>query len=461
MEIKKYTKEVEDLFIQFFITDPEIFVRCIGILDKDHFQDPTNKKTIEFMKEHCKTYSRLPTHEQMFAITGKTVEKIQEYDPSYSDWCLLEFEEFSRYRQMEKVIYKAPDMIAEGRYGEVEKQIKDAVSIGLVKDLGTDYFSDPIARLTAIRDNKSMISTGWKTVDKILYGGLNRGELTIFCAQSGHGKSIYLQNLAVNYAQQGLNVVYITLELSENLCSMRLDAMTTGYATTEIMRNMEDVALKVSSFKKRHGGTLRIKQLKNNCTSNDIKAYIKEYETQTKVKVDVIIVDYLDLCMPSDIRISPSDLFVKDKYVSENLRALAIELNVILLTASQLNRSAGESIEFGQHHIAGGKSKIDTADNVIAIFTTAAMKEQGRYQLQFIKTRSSSGVGTFLDMIFNTKTLRVEDMPEGAPGSVAMQTTNVLDTLKRNNNMVSKTEEKDKSPLKGAMDLQSILRNIK
>lgn len=156
---------------------------------------------------------------------------------------------------------------------------------------------------------------------------------------------------------------------------------------------------------------------------------------------EIVSIEYVGIEPTIDINVTNDRLFWANDILTHN--------------------SAGESIEFGQHHIAGGKSKIDTADNVIAIFTTAAMKEQGRYQLQFIKTRSSSGVGTFLDMIFNTKTLRVEDMPEGAPGSVAMQTTNVLDTLKRNNNMVSKTEEKDKSPLKGAMDLQSILRNIK
>ena len=97
--------------------------------------------------------------------------------------------------------------------------------------------------------------------------------------------------------------------------------------------------------------------------------------------------------MPMNKRVSPADLFVKDKYVSEELRNLAVDTEMLLCTASQLNRDAVEEIEFDHSHIAGGLSKIQTSDNVIGIFTSRAMRERGRYQIQFMKTRSSSGVG--------------------------------------------------------------------
>ena len=125
-----------------------------------------------------------------------------------------------------------------------------------------------------------------------------------------------------------------------------------------------------------------------------------------------MLIDYLDLMMPLSVKVSPSDLFVKDKYVSEELRNLAMETQCITVTASQLNRSAVEEIEFDHSHIAGGLSKIQTADNVIGIFTSRAMKERGRYQIQFMKTRSSSGVGQKLELDFNVDTLRVTDPGE-------------------------------------------------
>jgi hypothetical protein len=118
--------------------------------------------------------------------------------------------------------------------------------------------------------------------------------------------------------------------------------------------------------------------------------------------------------MPVSAKVSPSDLFIKDKYVSEELRNLAKELRVLFVTASQLNRSAVEEIEFDHSHISGGISKINTADNVFGIFTSRSMRERGQYQLQLMKTRSSSGVGQKIELDFNIETLRITDPdPDG------------------------------------------------
>ena len=146
--------------------------------------------------------------------------------------------------------------------------------------------------------------------------------------------------------------------------------------------------------------------------ANDIRSYIKEYEIKTNSKVDVLLVDYLDLMMPNSRKVSPSDLFVKDKFVSEELRNLAMEMNIVFVTAAQLNRGAVEEIEFDHSHIAGGLSKIQTADNVFGIFTSRAMRERGRYQIQLMKTRSSSGVGMKIDLEFDVDSLRIRDLAE-------------------------------------------------
>ena len=104
------------------------------------------------------------------------------------------------------------------------------------KDLGTDYWRDPKARLEAIKDNNGQVTTGWASLDKKLFGGFNRGELNIFAGGSGAGKSLFLANLGVNWALAGMNVLYLTLELSENLVSMRVDSMITDIPTREIFK---------------------------------------------------------------------------------------------------------------------------------------------------------------------------------------------------------------------------------
>ena len=296
--------------------------------------------------------------------------------------------------------------------------------------MGTDYFEDPKARLQALKDNNGVMATGWKNFDKKLFGGFNRGELNIFAGGSGAGKSLFLQNLACNYVEQGLNAVYVTLELSENLTAMRIDAMMTDTNTRDIYKDLDTVDLKVK-MKAKESGKLRIKYIASGATAIDIRAYIKEFEIQHNVKCDVILIDYLDLLMPINKRVSPSDLFVKDKYVSEELRNLAVDTNAILITASQLNRASVEEIEFDHSHISGGLSKIQTADNVIGIFTSRAMRERGKYQIQFMKTRSSSGVGHKVDLEFNIDTLRIHDLAEDEEYQRKPASQSVYNNLKR------------------------------
>jgi hypothetical protein len=120
--------------------------------------------------------------------------------------------------------------------------------------------------------------------------------------------------------------------------------------------------------------------------------------------------------------------------VSEELRNLAREFNILMITASQLNRSAVEEIEFDHSHISGGISKINTADNVFGIFTSRAMRERGRYQIQLMKTRSSSGVGQKVDLEFNIESLRITDPGEDAQSENGGQgfrtSTQIMDQIK-------------------------------
>ena len=164
---------------------------------------------------------------------------------------------------------------------------------------------------------------------------------------------------------------------------------------------------------------------------NDIRAYLKELQIKNGWTIDFLLIDYLDLLMPVSAKVSPSDLFVKDKYVSEELRNLAKELNCVFVTASQLNRGAVDEIEFDHSHISGGLSKINTADNVFGIFTSRAMRERGRYQLQLMKTRSSSGVGQKIDLEFDVESLRIRDLGEDQEyQQFKKQTSSIYDQLK-------------------------------
>ena len=444
MNKPNYNHDMQKLYLEMFLSDAETFIRCQNIFDPLNF-DQKLQDTAEFINKYVDEYKVMPEVNIVNASTRSEFEALTFPRENY-DWLMDEFENFSRHKGLERAIVDSADLLEKGDYGPVEKLIKDAIQISLNKDMGTDYFEDPRGRLEALKDGNGQISTGWPSIDKKLYGGFNRGELNIFCAGSGGGKSLFLANLGVNWAQQGLNVIYLTFELSEKLVSMRLDSMTTGIPTREIFKNIDDVELKVKMMGKK-AGSMQIKYMPSGKNCNDIRAYLKEYQVKKGVKPDVILIDYLDLMMPLSVKVSPSDLFVKDKYVSEEIRNLAMETQCITVTASQLNRSAVEEIEFDHSHISGGLSKIMTADNVIGIFTSRAMKERGRYQIQFMKTRSSSGVGQKVDLEFNVDTLRITDLGEDEEPSFSQQrqhggnTSSVMDSLKRTSVVSTSTGE--------------------
>ena len=405
-----YGYEIQKLYLEMMLADAATFVRCQSIFDASLF-DRKLQESAEFMNKYVEDHNVMPTIDIVNAATSASFKPAENLREEHFDWLLTDFETFIRHKGLEKAILESADLLEKGEYGPVEEMIKKAVQVGLQKDLGTDYFLDPRARLMKIKDNNGQVSTGWKSVDDKLFGGMNRGELNIFAGGSGAGKSLFLANLGVNWALAGLNVVYLTLELSEELVCMRMDAMTTGLATRDIFKNLDDVEMKVKMIGKK-SGTYQVKYMPSGKTANDIRAYLKEYEIKTDRKVDVLLVDYLDLLMPMSKKISPADLFIKDKYVSEELRNLAVEKNCVFVTAAQLNRGAVEEVEFDHSHISGGLSKIQTADNVFGIFTSRAMRERGRYQIQLMKTRSSSGVGMKIDLEFNIDSLRITDLAE-------------------------------------------------
>ena len=167
------------------------------------------------------------------------------------------------------------------------------------------------------------------------------------------------------------------------------------------------------------------------------------------------MIDYLDLLMPVSAKVSPNDLFVKDKYVSEELRNLAKELGVLMVTASQLNRSAVEEIEFDHSHISGGISKINTADNVFGIFTSRAMRERGRYQIQCMKSRSSTGVGQKIDLEYNIETMRITDPGESPDAQGLRPQGNIYDQIKAKSRMTGNVDEDTGEVSKVTADVQS------
>ena len=224
---------MQELFLRMMVTNAELYTRVMNIMNSENF-DRKLRPVAEFIVEHSKKYNVMPEPVQIKATTGNTIDRIEELNDGHYEWFLEEFEAFTKRQELERAILKSADLLEKGEFDPVEKLIKDAVQISLQRDMGTDYFADPKGRINKYFNSGGQVSTGWPQMDRILYGGMSRGELNIFAGGSGSGKSLVMMNIALNWLQAGMSGVYITLELSEELTSLRTDAMLTSTGTKAI-----------------------------------------------------------------------------------------------------------------------------------------------------------------------------------------------------------------------------------
>ena len=297
-----YGFDIQKTYLEIMLSDAQTYVRCQAVFDPQNF-DRKLQPAAEFIKNFVEEHNTLPTEKIVNTATQSKLEVPKGLNEQHYDWLLTDFETFSRHKALERAILESADLLEKGEYGPVETKIKDAVQIGLQKDLGIDYFADPKGRLMGLKDNNGQVSTGWESLDKKLFGGFNKGELNIFAGGSGAGKSLFLANLGCNWALNGMNVVYLTFELSENLVAMRIDSMMTDIPSREIFRDLDTVEMKVKLVGKK-SGSFQIKYMPSGKTANDIRSFVKEYEVKNNRKIDVLLIDYLDLLMPMSKKLS-------------------------------------------------------------------------------------------------------------------------------------------------------------
>lgn len=248
---------------------------------------------------------------------------------------------------------------------------------------------------------------GWDEIDELLFGGIARKEMLLFSANSGGGKSIVMANVALNFVEKGMNVLYISLELSEDVVAQRFDTMVTGISRKSWKQHTSEIITRVKADGE-NNGILDIMKMPSGSTANDIRAYLKEYYLHYNFMPDMLVLDYLDKMNPNE-KVSADNVFEKDKRVSEQLRDIGVDENMFIVTASQLNRSAVNATTHDHSQIAGGISKINETDVYMSILLDDAMKAQGDICFNLLKTRSSDGVGNTVYMKWDNKYLRVRN----------------------------------------------------
>jgi hypothetical protein len=241
-------------------------------------------------------------------------------------------------------------------------------------------------------------------------GGVARTEMLLMLAISGGGKSVSILNFGLNLIKQKengkyLNCLCVSLELSEEMFDKRTQMIVSDKSSFDVSRNVEDIQAIVNAQSEFHGDLI-IKKMRLGTTANDIRGLIKEIQIKNGYTPDVIVLDYLDKCYPIQ-KVSTENIGTRDKFITEEFIDLLMEFDMIGLTASQLTKSAATVEVYDQSHQAGGAEKIRSSDWCLAIHLTDAMRAAGQIGFQFLKTRSSDGVGSIVNLGWKPKSLKI------------------------------------------------------
>jgi len=415
-------EDAQRLYLNSMLTNPELFTLVNGVIRPQYF-DPHLAKGVKFMQEYFDENRSVPPTTVFTAATKLATEGVQLYD-SDLHYVAKQIAEFCRFQACIEVIRKATGKdgyFEKGDLATMVNAMKEASEIALVEDFGIDYFADPLARLEADETEDPVISTGWKTVDDVIGGGIGWQELVLFLAPSGGGKSVSMLNLAFNLLAQGYDGIYISLEMRDKKVARRTDQMISRFASGLINANKTQVAHEIHKFHEKSGAAFFIKRLpEGRTTARDIIAYIRQLKSAKKIckngrKLGFVVVDYLDI-MGTDQRGVGDNMFLKDKAVSEEVRAIGFDENCIMISGSQLEKGATQLINDGkkmhQGNVQGGSSKTNTADLMIATVKTDAMHEAGEYRFEFPKARNSDAGTKQVTMSWNKVTLKISDMGE-------------------------------------------------
>lgn len=396
--------EKQKLLIEYLISSPDVFALTTSIIRPSYF-DPEFRNAVKFIQNYYELYNTTPDADQVYAesdveVTTKVITRDK------IEYCATEIESFCKEEAISAAILACPELLDKGDYGKIETIIKEAITTSLHRSLGVNFFDDPEAMLKLLVDSPA-IPTGYTEFDEILGGGLSRQQMLLLSANSGGGKSMVMANFGLNLAQRGLKVLYISLELPVPMIYKRFISMVTGVGQRDILSRPSEVVQKIKAAGKVIEDII-IEQMPVGSTPNDLRAFLKEFELKHGYIPDVLIVDYLDLMNPNE-KVSADNVFEKDKRSTEQLRQILVDYDMIGITASQQNRGAVNATDLNHSHIAGGISKINTTDTYASIIFTDAMKAAGEMAIQFLKTRSSDGVGKMIYLGWNRTWLRVEN----------------------------------------------------
>ena len=441
---------IEKTILSNLVLNEQYGRKVIPFLKDDYFKDNNERIVYQLVDEFVKKYNHFPTKEALY-VDLENKDDINEsqfnecrsiikdliVDSSTSEqWLLEHTEKFCQDRALFNAISKSIQLM-NGEKGNLTKGaipdlLAQALSVSFDNHIGHDLIEDWESRYDLYHTKENKIPFDLEYFNKITKGGLSNKTLNIALAGTGVGKSMFMCHCAANNLLSGHNVLYVTLEMSEEKIAERIDANLLNCAIDELSQMPKEAyEKKIKRIKDKTIGKLIVKEYPTaSAGSSNFRFLLNELKIKRNFVPSIIYIDYLNICNSSRLKSTTNfNSYTYVKAIAEELRGLAVEYNVPIVSATQTNRSGFTNSDVGLEDTSESFGLPATADFMFAIISNEQLEQLGQILVKQLKNRYSDpnkfkrfviGVDKSKMKLYNCEQSAQSDVVDDAPQPVQL-----------------------------------------
>lgn len=397
----------EQLFLKNMIENPEYAKRVIPHLKSEYFQNIGERLVFEAINNHVNKHQALPTlevigvdviescqNETLIQATAGVLDAMSDpkIKKANTKWLIEKTEQFAQERAVEIAYFKVGEIMT-GKdtklgKGAIPELLKQALTVSFESSIGIDYENDIEKIYDRYHNQGEKIEFHLELLNRITNGGIYKKTLTILMASTGVGKSLNMCDWAANHYRMGKNVLYITLEMAEERITKRIDANLLDIDINEMDKIPKERYIRMArEARKQCTGRFFIKEYPTACANvNHFRALLADLELKKDFKPDIIYVDYLSIATSARIT-KGSGSYEYVKSIAEELRGLAVEYGIAVVSATQTNRDGAGNSDVELTNTAESWGLPSTADLFLAVSQSEEQAKAGHYLFKQLKNR--------------------------------------------------------------------------
>lgn len=401
--------KIENVIFGNLINNEEYARKVIPFLKSEYFSDQVDRTVFDLITDYVNKYNSFPTQtaldidlnektgltEDQFKRAKELVSTLAKSDEKDMNWLVDSTEKFCKDKALYNALMQSIQIVDDNKkdsisVGAIPKILQDALGVSFDNSIGHDFLDDADARYEFYHRKEVRIPFDLDFFNKITQGGLPRKTLNIALAGTGVGKSLFMCHSAAQNLMSGLNVLYITMEMAEERIAERIDANLLGVTLDELKELPQSIYYKlIGRVRDRAKGKLIVKEYPTaSAGSANFRHLLNELNLKKNFVPDIIYIDYLNICASSRIKAGSNvNSYTYIKAIAEELRGLAVEFNVPIVSATQTTRSGYSNSDVGLEDTSESFGLPATADFMFALVTSDELRQLSQIMVKQLKNR--------------------------------------------------------------------------